>query len=497
MFETAELGRTIDKEEYRKRVPTLRTALLEAQARLQKAKFPVLLLISGVDGAGKGETVNLLLEWLDPRYLSTHAFGPPTDEERERPPFWRYWRTLPPKGRIGIFFGSWYTEPIVDLALGRTKLREFAGRLAHIRNFEKALVDDGALLIKLWFHLSKKAQAKRLHDLQKDPRTRWRVTAADREHHESYERFLEVSEQALRETSTGEAPWVLVEGEHDRYRSLTVGEHVLASITRRLDEADVGRKSCAAALPSAPPLKRDEPTILDTIDLSQAVPPEEYEDRLARAQGRLHRLWRDYSAKKRSAILVFEGWDAAGKGGAIRRITPAIDARSFQIIAFAAPTDEEKAQHYLWRFWRHLPRNGTLTLFDRSWYGRVLVERIEGFCRPDEWTRAYAEINDFEAQLREHGILLVKYWLHIDKKEQLRRFKERERIPFKRYKITAEDYRNRKKWDEYERAAHDMVAMTSTSAAPWHLIPANDKKSGRLRVLEILCDALKNAGARS
>ena len=167
--------------------------------------------------------------------------------------------------------------------------------------------------------------------------------------------------------------------------------------------------------------------------------------------------------KKRSSVVVFEGWDAAGKGGNIRRITAAIDPRTYRVISIAAPTDEEKAHHYLWRFWRHVPRAGYVTIYDRSWYGRVLVERVEGFARPDEWSRAYLEINDFEQQLVDHGIVLAKFWLHIDAKEQLRRFRERESVAWKQHKIAAEDWRNREKWDAYEEAVNDMVARTSTA----------------------------------
>ena len=192
-------------------------------------------------------------------------------------------------------------------------------------------------------------------------------------------------------------------------------------------------------------------------------------------------------------ILALEGWDAAGKGGAIRRVTHALDARMYRVIPIAAPTDEERAHHYLWRFWRHLPRLGRITIYDRTWYGRVLVERAEGFASEAEWMRAYKEINEFEEQLTEHGIVLVKYWLHISADEQLERFKERETAPWKQYKITPEDYRNREKMNLYEQAASDMIARTSTEFSPWTLVEANDKRYARIKVLRTLCDRLDAA----
>ena len=310
----------------------------------------------------------------------------------------------------------------------------------------------------------------------------------DWKHFKLYDKFRRVSERALRATSTGEAPWLVIEGTDKRYRSLTAARDLLDRITQRLD-------GTAPPAPAKKParLKRDPHTILDTLDLSQQLTDKKYERDLERLQGRLNGLWRQAKADGRSAVLVFEGWDAAGKGGAIRRITPALDARDYQVISVAAPTDEEKARHYLWRFWRHLSRAGRATIFDRSWYGRVLVERVEGFAREEEWRRAYAEINHFEEQLAEHGIVLLKYWLHINADEQLRRFKEREGIAFKQYKITDEDYRNRAKTPDYELAANEMVERTDTEYAPWVLVEANDKRYARIKILRTLCAVLGKA----
>ncbi|HNU07113.1 MAG TPA: polyphosphate:AMP phosphotransferase [Pyrinomonadaceae bacterium] len=488
MFETAELGRKIGKDEYREREPELRMQLLEVQEDLKNAKFPVIIIIGGVDGAGKGETVNLLHEWMDARYLHAVAFGQPSDEERERLEAWRFWRVLPPKGRIGILFGSWYTRPIIDCVFGRTDEAELDSALVSINTFEKELVDDGALIIKFWFHLSKEAQEKRLNALSKSSKTRWRVTKTDWKHFKMYDTFRHVSERAIRATSTGEAPWLIIEGADPRYRSITVGEHILEQVTKRLGSVPAPKP---AATRQTKPKVEDRFSLLETLDLNQTISDSDYKSELEDYQGRLNLLYRKFKAKGKSAILVFEGWDAAGKGGIIRRITPAMDARDYQIIPIAAPTEDERAQHYLWRFWRHLPRAGRITIFDRSWYGRVLVERVEGFASEPEWKRAFAEIVNFEEQLHRHGIVLLKFWVHIDKDEQGRRFELRQNTDYKHYKITDEDFRNREKWDAYELAADEMIERTGTDFAPWHLIEANDKKFARLKALKITYKALK------
>jgi polyphosphate:AMP phosphotransferase len=476
---------------YENLLPELRSNLLRVQNELyQQKKFPVIVIIGGVDGAGKGETVNTLHEWMDPRYLETHAFGPLSDEERERPDFWRFWRTLPPKGTLGIFFGSWYTRPILGRVYGKTPHAEFEEALQRINAFELALAADGALILKFWFHLAKKDQKKRLKSLEKDPDKRWRVSPEEWKHFKLYDKFYKVCVQALRVTSTGQAPWTIVEGYDAAYRYTTVGQHILEQIDKRLQH-----QTTSVSPPVAPPsdtaLRLRYPTILETLDLSQQLDKPTYDQDMAALQGRLHVLARHATLKHVSSLLVFEGWDAAGKGGAIRRVTRALDARFYRIISIAAPTDEEKAHPYLWRFWRHLPRAGRVTIFDRSWYGRVLVERVEGFASEAEWMRAYPEINDFEAQLVEHGIVVLKFWLHISKDEQLQRFKERETTSYKQYKITAEDYRNRERWKDYETAVNDMVERTSTEYAPWHLIEANNKYYARVKIVQTFCQALE------
>lgn len=488
MFESAELGHKIKKSVYEKEVPRLREDLLNVQMDLAKsAAFQVIILVGGLDGAGRGATVNLLNEWMDPRHIQTHGMGEPSDEELDRPMMWRFWRALPPKGKIGVFLGSWYTWPILNRVNGVTKQADLEQSMERAKRLEKMLVDEGALMIKFWLHLSKEKQKKRFKELEKNPLTRWKVTDRDWKRFKDYDKFQEVHENVIRHTSTAEAPWLIVEGEDAHYRNLTVGRVILKAIQDRLKLEQAPPKVLAP--PLMPPI--DNLHLLKTLDMGQTVDKDKFKIKLEKYQGRLNELTRDPKFKYMSVIAVFEGNDAAGKGGSIRRITGALDARYYQVIPIAAPTEEERAQPYLWRFWRHLPRKGRVTIFDRSWYGRVLVERVEGFCAEADWMRAYSEINDFEAQMVRHNLLVVKFWLAITKDEQLRRFKDREKTGFKTFKITEEDWRNREKWDDYEHAVCDMVDRTSTLLAPWTLVEANDKNFARIKVLKTLCDKIE------
>lgn len=526
MFLTAELGRTISDSDYDQEVPAMREALLTAQQRVRQAPFPVIILFGGVDGAGKSETINLLNAWMDPRWLMTRAYAEPSEEMRERPEFWRYWRDLPPKGRIALFQSSWYSQPILDRVYERTSEAEFEEALERVASFEKENADDGALIMKFWMHLGKDAQETRFKELETDPLTRWRVQTADWEHWKKYDQFVAAAERAIMRTSNVGTPWHIVEGFDENYRSLTTAKIILESIDQHFEKVDIQRE-VEAALKARDGKKKkkdkkskkskDHPatrstaeadaedqfastglipntspkTILSQLDMSLSLGKSEYAKLLEEHQGALNKQARKAKDLGISTILVFEGWDAAGKGGSIRRVVAALDARGLQVIPIAAPSDEELAHHYLWRFWRHLSRAGRITIFDRSWYGRVLVERIEGYATETEWKRAYNEINDFEDQLVRHGIVLCKFWMHITKDEQLKRFKEREKTTYKRWKLTEDDWRNRDRWDQYEHAVNDMVERTSTVHAPWTLVEANDKRFARIKVLETITSQLK------
>lgn len=504
MFETAELGRTLPNSDFKKIAPQMRQDLLELQDELrQSGSFPMLLLFQGVDGGGKGETVSLLNAWMDPRWLITRAYDEATDGERQRPEFWKYWRDLPPRGRISMFLSAWYSGPVLDRVHGRTDEVMFLNQLERIVNFERALVRDGAVILKFWMHLSQDAQEKRLKNLQNDPLTKARVTERDWEHWRQYGRFIDTAEQLISRTNRGIAPWTVIEGADANYRSVMVTTLIRDTLRKRLarlkkrKKAENGKDAAAEKPDNSDGNGRynnaQAITVLSELDMTKSLERAPYRERLVDLQARLHGLHLKAKAKNVSSILVFEGPDAAGKGGAIRRINQALEARNYQVYGIAAPTDEECARHYLWRFWRRIPRAGRIAIFDRSWYGRVLVERVEGYASEEEWRRSFAEINDFEDQLIEHGIVLVKCWIHITKEEQLARFKMRKKTPYKRWKLTEDDWRNRSKWEAYEQAVNDMVQYTSTSSAPWTLVEGNDKRYARVRVVETYCNRLAAA----
>nr|WP_314559529.1 polyphosphate:AMP phosphotransferase [uncultured Pseudomonas sp.] len=490
MFEAAENEHLLDEATYDAKLPKLREALLAAQYELKtQGRFPVIVLINGIEGAGKGETVKLLNEWMDPRLIRVETFLQPSHEERQHPPAWRYWQRLPGKGRIGVFFGNWYSQMLhgrVNKELSRVELDAAIGQA---ERFERMLADEGALILKFWFHLSKPQLKQRLKHLKNDPRLGWKLSPLDWRQAKVYDRFVKEGERVVRRTHHDYAPWHVVPGFDERFRSLTVGTVLLKALQRALANKPRKPRKAAAVLP--PPV--DGRGVLEAMDLSQRLDKADYDDQLLAEQARLARRLRDKKYRRHALVAAFEGNDAAGKGSAIRRVTGALDPRQYRIVPVAAPSDEELAQPYLWRFWRHIPRQGNFTIFDRSWYGRVLVERVEGLTPAADWQRAYGEINDFEEQLHDAGLVLAKFWLAIDQDTQLERFRAREETPFKRFKITEDDWRNRDKWDLYSQAVNDMVVQTSTAIAPWTLVEANDKRFARVKVLRTLNEALERA----
>ena len=471
-------------------MPALRGALVQMQVALQHAPFPILLVVAGDAASGKGDVVNLLNAWLDPRGVETFAFHEPTDEERERPPMWRYWRCLPPRGRMAIYAGGWHADALRANPHTPHELDHFAERLRLFAHFERLLADGGALIVKVWLQLSQAAQRERLLALESDPDTAWRVTADDWQHNRDYEHHARLSEQMRRATHKPGVPWHVIDATDPRARNLAVTDCVLASFRRQLAaQLKIGPAAKPRRTVSLRPagLRR-----LLALRLDQPLSEAAYGEKRDKWLGRLHRAVRTAAERGRSIVWVFEGWDAAGKGGAIRRLCGLLDAAHYQVFPIPAPTPEEKARHYLWRFWNKVPAPGHLAVFDRSWFGRVMVERVEGFAKDAEWARAYAEINDFEARLAETGMVVLKLWINISKEEQLRRFHAREISPHKRHKMTKEDYRNRKKWDENVRAAEDMIARTDTPHAPWVVVSGDDKRYARVATLKAVCRALSD-----
>jgi polyphosphate:AMP phosphotransferase len=490
LLESAEIGHRVAKNVYDRQLPKLREALLNAQYDMAHGEHgPLLILFSGIEGGGRSETANTLNEWMDPRHIHTVAFGPRNCEELARPNAWRYWHALPPRGRTGIFMNAWYNEAIVAHFKGKIDRDALEFQLTNIRHYERMFVDEGFAILKFWIHLSRDAARRRLKELAKQKDRRWELTPDVLERTKSYYKLRDVWEEVLRESSTGEAPWYVVEGEDPRYRSLTVGKIVLDTLQRATATRSARARGSRGPAPAPPAI--DNVLLIRNLDLSKKLSEKEYDKAMPKYQGKLAQLTRTKRFTKHSLVLVFEGADAAGKGGAIRRVTGALDARQYVTVPVAAPTDEEKLYPYLWRFWRNIPGLGGITIFDRSWYGRVLVERVEGFAPEYDWRRAYDEINQFEEQLVEGNAIVCKFWLQISKAEQLRRFKAREKTSFKRFKITPEDWRNREKWNEYEHAIADMVDRTSTEIAPWTLVEAADKRYARVKILKTIVTRLE------
>ena len=513
IFTTLPSTEPLSKKDFKHAETSLRQELLDLQSDLRKSKTAVYVVLCGVDGAGKGELSNLLSEWLDPRGIVTCAYDEPSKEERDRPEAWRFWRDLPRRGSIGVFLSAWYHRPLIDKAYDEIGETRFERSLDRIRAFENTLADDGTLILKIWMHLDKDQQELRFKALESDPRLEWRVTPKDWRHWRMYDRFVAAAERIVGGTGTKQAPWVVLDGSDPNRRSVQAGEYIAERLRLHLEKTRERAKAEQGVSDSAREADREAEkgsekgagkdvrkgagskgaTCLAGLDLSHSLDKKAYRDQLIEYQALLNRLYRRAKERGISTVLVFEGWDAAGKGGAIRRLTAALDARGYRVISTAAPTDEELAHHYMWRFWKHLPSAGRVTIFDRSWYGRVLVERVEGFATPQEWKRAYDEINEFESQLTDHGLVVLKFWFHISPEEQKRRFEARAETPHKRWKLTEEDWRNRGKWGAYELAVDDMVGRTDTPEAPWILVEGEDKAYARVKVLRELCQRLRRA----
>jgi len=490
MFESAEIPHKIPADQYKAEVPELREALLDCQLEMmEQKKFSTIILINGMEMAGKGDTVNRLLEWLDPRLVRAYAFDVATEEEERFPPPWRYWRVMPPRGRMAIYFRSWYTEPFKRYLRGEFGWAELDQAVEEIVLTERMLAQEGVVILKFWLHLTKEQQKRAIKRTEADPRNSWRVTDEDRESYKMYAKVREMAQHALRITDRAEAPWQVIPAADHRYRDLAVGRTVLTAIRQRLTEPPP-----VMPPPATRPIEPiDGRRLLDDIDLSKTIDRGDYSKRLQELQARLNGLSRDPKFRQRGAVIVFEGSDAGGKGGAIRRMTRVLDARYYRVAQIAAPNEEELRRPYLWRFWRRVPARGMIRIFDRSWYGRVLVERIEGFAAEADWLRAYSEINQFEGQLARHGIVVIKFWLAISKDEQEQRFKAREETGYKRHKLTDEDWRNREKWDDYILAASEMIERTTTRHGPWTIVEAEDKRYARVKVLETVCDRIESA----
>jgi polyphosphate:AMP phosphotransferase len=495
MLEKVDLKKKLDKADYKKVISELRTHVGALQRRARDLNIPVVVVFEGWKAAGKGTLINELLQSLDPRGFQVFPIHEPSDEESVRPYFWRFWTKIPAKGRIAIFDRSWYRRVLVEKIENRVTPQELHDVYHEIPSFEQQLVDEGTVIIKLFLHISRKEQKDRLEKLAANPATAWRVTEEDWVHHRGYHKYLAAVEEMIEKSDSDFAPWLIIEATDKRFATVKI----LTAMARAL-ETKIATFSCESTVVAAPPItaatfidiRSLKSTLLSEVDLTVTISDAEYQDQLKKYQERIREIEYIIYKKQIPVLIALEGWDAAGKGGAIRRLTQNMDPRGYTVIPVAAPNDEEKNHHYLWRFWRVMPKQGHIAIFDRSWYGRVLVERVEGYCSQLEWQRGYREINDMEEQWMHYGAVLVKLWLQIDKDEQKRRFEERLANLATQWKITGEDWRNREKWAQYEAAIDEMLLHTSTTYAPWTIVAANSKPYARLKVLKTVIEAVEH-----
>ena len=516
MLEKVDLTKKISKEEYKEKMPQLESKLGRLQRECKALGIPVLIVFEGFGAAGKGLQIGHLIQSMDPRGFEVHPVKNETEEERMHPFMWRFWRKTPARGRIAVFDGSWYRKVLIDRFEKRTKAKDLPAAFHSINSFEQQLADDGNLIIKLFLDIDKKEQKKRFDKLAKNKETAWRVSQGDRERNAHYDEYAALMEDMLFKTDTDYAPWTIVESMDRRFATLKIYTTVIKAMAEQIEkvqqqniaktvekgdkaeaERDVREKENGGdeieeiAREADAQMKDLQVSILSKADLSLSYTREEYKEKLDKLQKKMDKLHGELYRRRIPVVLGFEGWDAGGKGGAIKRLTAKMDARGYVVNPTASPNDIEKAHHYLWRFWRAMPKDGHVAIFDRTWYGRVMVERIEGFCTTEEWKRAYKEINDMEKDLYNAGAIVIKFWMHIDKDEQERRFKERQDNPEKQWKITDEDWRNREKWDQYEDAVNEMLMRTSTDYAPWVVVEGNSKYYARVKVLQTVVDAIE------
>lgn len=496
MLQQLDLTKNMSKEDYKKRMEVLEPELARLQRTCKAEKIPVIIVFEGFGAAGKGYQIGRLIHSLDPRGFYVNSIGPESTEEMMHPFLWRFWTKLPAKDQMAIFDRSWYRKVMIDRFDGITSEKRLVTYYNEINSFERQLAADGNVIIKLFLCIDKKEQKKRFKKLMEVRSSSWRVSEDDLKRNKNFDVYKEMSDEMLEYTDTAYAPWTIVEAMDREFATVKIYTAVIEALKAAIRRKAEGSASDTNVSHVPVPASEYDDEVLRTsslkkVDLSLSLERDEYKKELKELQRRIEELHGELYRRRIPMILGFEGWDAGGKGGAIKRLTDRMDPRGYIVHPTASPNDIEKVHHYLWRFWNHVPKDGHIAIFDRTWYGRVMVERIEGFCTREEWQRAYQEINEMEKQFAEHGAIVLKFWMQIDKDEQERRFKERMENPDKQWKITDEDWRNREKWDEYEKAVDEMLVRTSTTYAPWIIVEGNNKYYARVKVLRSVVNAME------
>lgn len=493
MLKEIDLDKKVDSDTYKSEIRSYEESLARLQREAKELKIPIVIIFDGWETAGKGTMINALSMSLDPRGYNVHFTKDPTEEEYFRPFLWRFWSKTPAQGRISIFDQSWYRRVSIEKMEDQLSDLNYESAFEDINSFEKQLSDDGTLILKFFLHISEDEQKKRLKALEENPATAWKVDKKEWSNHKRYSEFMEVYEKMIERTDSEYAPWTVVEANSKKFAKLKVFSKVVNAIQNRIDSTRSynEEKRITVSAGTAHHSVVDS-SVLKKIDLTKSLSREDYEKEMKKCQKKIREIEYEIFSRRIPIIIAYEGWDAAGKGGNIKRMVENLDPRGYEVVPVGSPNDAEKSHQYLWRFWNYFPKAGHITIFDRTWYGRVLVERVEGFCSEEAWKRAYREINEMEKQLTNFGTILVKFWLHIDQDEQLRRFELRQNTPSKNYKITEEDWRNREKWDAYEAAVDEMLVRTNTTYAPWVVVESNDKYYARIKTLRTVIELVES-----
>ncbi len=484
MLESSKRQEDMDPKQAKAEIKTLQKRLMKLQQDMKQKGIPVVFVLDGLASAGKGSIISKVTTRLEPRSYWIYSSTKPEEGEARRPFLWRYWRDLPAKGDLAIFERGWYRDAFESLERSEGRGKE---RIDSVRKFERQLYEDGYLIIKVFLHIGKEMQRKRMEAMEDERASAWRIRQEDWDENRYYDEECRVREELMRKTDETWAPWHVIWNEDKNSGVCRVLRLLCDQMEAALEKGPApieGRKESKKKLLTMPPLAE--------VKLDKFLTEEDYDRELKREREKLQRLHGLLYREKIPVIIGFEGWDASGKGGAIRRLSWALDPRGFQVVPIAAPSPDALARHYLWRFWQQIPKDGHMAIFDRTWYGRVMVERVEGFTPPERWQMAYEEIREFEKELYNWGAVVLKFWIHIDQDTQLARFTERQNTPEKLYKITEEDWRNREKWPQYEEAVDEMLKKTSTKYAPWIVVEGNDKPYARAKVLRTVRKALED-----
>ncbi|WP_294580373.1 polyphosphate:AMP phosphotransferase [uncultured Thomasclavelia sp.] len=454
--------------------------LSKKQMLLKEKKLPVVVLFEGWGASGIGTTLGKVIQNMDPRFYTVETMNKITEEETRKPFLYRYFLRIPENGMATFYDHGWMNDVVKAYIHGQIDQSDYEKRIVSIQRFERTLVDNGYLVIKFFFHISKNEQAKRMKKLLKHKNTNWRVSDEDLWQNDHYDKYLDVFNDYMTKTNPTYAPWYVIDATNKKLVQLQVLETLMSCIKTALEY----EKTDAPIIENIFPLR--ETINLNEYDLSVSISEETYRKELKKCRKKLRKLHNTIYRKKIPVIIGYEGWDAAGKGGNIKRVTSGLDPRGYTVYPIAAPEKSEKNRHFLWRFYKRLPKDGHFAIYDRTWYGRVMVERLEGLCSENDWQRAYNEMNEFEKELYDWGAIVIKFWVQIDNQTQLKRFTERQNTPEKRWKITDEDWRNREKWDLYETAITEMLQKTNTEFAPWYVLESVDKKYARIKAMKIL-----------